>query len=85
LLWFHHVPWDRRLRSGATLWQELQDRYDAGVAAVERMRDIWQDLRAEIDPLRHAHVSQRLERQLENARLWREVCLDYFSRFVKGT
>jgi alpha-glucuronidase len=78
LLWFHHVPWDLRLQSGQTLWEELQHRYDAGVAFVETMRDIWQSLQGRIDPQRHAHVSKRLEQQLENARLWREVCLKYF-------
>ena len=78
LLWFHHVPWDLRLQSGQTLWEELQHRYDAGVAFVETMRDIWQSLQGKIDPQRHAHVSKRLEQQLENARLWREACLKYF-------
>ena len=78
LLWFHHVPWDLRLQSGQTLWEELQHRYDAGVAFVETMRDIWQSLQGKIDPQRHAHVNKRLEQQLENARLWREVCLKYF-------
>jgi alpha-glucuronidase len=40
LLWVHHVPWDRRLRSGLTLWEELQRRYDAGVASVQEMASI---------------------------------------------
>jgi alpha-glucuronidase len=84
LLWFHHVPWDHRLCSGRTLWQELQHRYAIGVAWVEKMLGIWQSLSAEIDPERHAHVSRRLEQQLENARLWRETCVDYFSQFVQG-
>ncbi|MFN2285825.1 MAG: hypothetical protein ACK2UQ_15515 [Anaerolineae bacterium] len=35
-----------------------------------------------IDPQRHKHVNERLGRQLENARLWREVCIDYFGQFV---
>ncbi len=84
LLWFHHVPWDHRLRSGQTLWQELQHRYDAGVASVERMRDIWQELEGRVDPQRHEHVSRRLEQQLDNARLWRKTCIDYFGQFVGG-
>jgi alpha-glucuronidase len=67
-----------RLRSGQTLWEELQHRYDAGVAFVENMRGIWQGLQAKLDPRRHEHVSRRLEQQLENARLWREVCVNYF-------
>lgn len=82
LLWFHHVPWSHRLPSGRTLWQELQQRYDAGVGFVEQMKGTWQGLRDEIDPRRHAHVSRRLEQQLENARLWRQVCLSYFGRFA---
>jgi alpha-glucuronidase len=83
LLWFHHVPWDHRLRSGRTLWEELQHRYDAGIAFVEEMVSIWQTLQAKIDPQRHKHVGERLKQQLENARLWREVCIDYFGRFAR--
>ncbi|MBI5302692.1 MAG: alpha-glucuronidase [Chloroflexi bacterium] len=82
LLWFHHASWDHLLASGRTLWQELQQRYDAGVAFVETMRDAWQSLQPKIDPARHAHVAARLAHQLENAREWREVCLGYFSRFA---
>ena len=81
LLWFHHVPWDHRLQSGRTLWEELRHRYDVGIAFVEQMRNLWQSLQARLDPERHAHVSRRLEQQLENARLWREVCIKYFGRF----
>jgi alpha-glucuronidase len=81
LLWFHHAPWDHRLQSGRTLWEELGHRYDAGVACVEKMRSTWQSLQDRIDPQRHEHVSRRLEQQLENARLWREVCLNYFGHF----
>jgi alpha-glucuronidase len=82
LLWFHHVPWDHRLRSGRTLWEELQSRYDTGVAFVEKMRSTWQSLQDRIDPQRHEHVSKRLKEQQENALLWREVCINYFRRFA---
>ncbi len=82
LLWFHHVPWDYRLQSGRTLWEELQFRYDAGVAFVEKMLDIWQGLQDGIDPQRHTHVGRRLKQQLKNARLWRKVCIDYFGHFA---
>jgi len=84
LLWFHHVPWEHTMRSGRTLWQELQHRYDVGVAFVERMCDIWQGLEGQVDPQRHEHVSQRLEQQLENAREWRKTCIDYFGQFARG-
>jgi alpha-glucuronidase len=84
LLWFHHVPWDYRLQSGRTLWEELRFRYDEGVAFVEKILDIWQGLQDGIDPRRHAHVGRRLKQQLKNARLWRKVCLDYFGHFANG-
>jgi alpha-glucuronidase len=83
LLWFHHVPWDHRLQSGRTLWEELQHRYDVGVAFVDEMCSIWQSLQARIDPVRHEHVGRRLKQQQENARLWREVCINYFGRFAE--
>ena len=82
LLWFHHVPWTHRLQSGKTLWEELQHRYDTGVAFVEKMRGIWQSLQTMVDPQRYAHVSARLEQQIENARVWREVCINHFNHIV---
>jgi alpha-glucuronidase len=82
LLWFHHVPWDHRLQSGRTLWDELQHRYSEGVAFVEEMVETWQGLQPNIDPERHRHVSKRLAQQLDNACEWRKVCLNYFGQFA---
>jgi alpha-glucuronidase len=82
LLWFHHVSWDYPLKSGSTLWEELQDCYRAGVTFVERMQNIWYGLRDRIDPQRYEQVSHRLQQQLENARFWKEVCINYFGRYA---
>ena len=41
LLWFHHVPWTYKMKSGSTLWQELCMKYNMGVAMVEVYRDFW--------------------------------------------
>ncbi len=79
VLWFHHAPWNHRLQSGRILWDELQYRYRAGIAFVKEMQNVWRALARDIDPARHAHVAERLEQQLENARQWRQVCLDYFN------
>ncbi len=81
LVWFHHVPWDHRLQSGRTLWEEMQILYNEGVAFVEQMVITWQDLKTVIDPQRHQHVSERLVLQLESAREWRDVCFGYFGQF----
>jgi alpha-glucuronidase len=82
LLWFHHVPWQHRLQSGRTLWEELQDHYDRGVGIVEQMETVWQSLQANLDAQRHDHVSQLLARQNENAHYWQAVCVNYFAQFV---
>jgi alpha-glucuronidase len=82
LMWFHHVPWSYRLPGGATLWEELKQRYDSGVAFVERMLGTWKGLQSGIDPLRHVQVSERLEDQLVNAREWRRTCVEYFHRYA---
>ncbi len=83
LLWFHHVPWNFRLRSGRTLYEELQARYDLGVEYVTGMRKIWESLLGKIDSQRFEHVKNKLEEQEENAKLWRIVCLEYFLRFTE--
>jgi len=84
LLWFHHVPWEHRLLSGRTLWDELGHRYQDGVTFVEKLQKAWQGLEPKIDSPRYEHVLDRLTKQLENARSWRDVCLEYFSQFALG-
>ena len=83
LLWFHHAPWTYRLKSGNTLWEELQLRYARGVKEVEDFTDIWQKARPAIDEQRWKEVDDRLQHQLENAKEWKKACLDYFGSFVK--
>ena len=80
LLWFHRVPWTRRLNSGRTLWEELQWRYNQGVREVEDYIRIWQDVRPQIDDQRWKEVDERLQRQLKDAKEWRDVCLGYFRK-----
>ena len=82
LLWFHHVPWDYPMKSGRTLWDELQFRYQKGVAVVEEMLATWKDLQPKIDAERYEHVLARLNLQLENARLWCDTCIEYFGSFA---
>lgn len=83
LLWFHHVPWDHRLKSGRTLWDELCLRYQAGVDGVRTLQRDWESLAGRIDPERHDAVRQRLARQEADARVWRDACLLYFGQFAQ--
>ena len=80
LLWFHRVPWTRRMNSGRTLWEEMQWRYNQGVSEVEDFIRVWQEVRPEIDEQRWNEVNDRLQRQLRDAKEWRDVCLGYFGK-----
>ena len=83
LLWFHHVPWDYRLASGRTLWDELVRRYYAGVDAVRRMQAAWAGLEGRVDPERFAQVRAFLAIQEKEARWWRDACVLYFQSFSR--
>ena len=78
LLWFHHQPWDFRVQSGRTLWQELAARYDRGVATVSDMRATWRTLAPFVDRQRFEAVSDMLEIQQEEAQWWRDASLAYW-------
>ena len=87
LLWFHHIPWDYKMKSRRTLWQELCHKYNEGIAEVDKYVRIWQDAKSSIitvdngDPQRWEEVNVRLLDQQQNAREWRDVCLKYFQTF----
>jgi len=83
LLWFHHVPWDRPLASGRTLWDELCLHYQSGVDEVRAWQKSWDALAGRIDPERHAFVASLLARQERDAAFWRDGCLLYFQTFSK--
>src|SRR6201991_1576817 len=83
LLWFHHVPWNYRMRSGQTLWTELALDYQRGVDWVRAAQKKWADLSAVIDPERHAEVTRKLAIQERDAVWWRDACLLYFQTFSK--
>ena len=78
LLWFHHLPWDYRMPSKRTLWEELVARYDRGVLEVGRMQERWDGLRGVVDAQRWNDTAQRLAQQRVEAQWWRDASLAYF-------
>ena len=83
LLWFHRVPWTYRMKSGRTVYEEMQYRYTRGVQEVEDFIQVWNEAKPYIDDQRWQEVDARLQHQLKNAKEWRKVCLDYFGSFTK--
>lgn len=86
LLWFNHVPWTYKMKSGSTLWQELCMKYNMGVAMVEVYRDFWHTSAKQYmkgHEQEWQHTDSLLNVQLENAKEWRNTCLKYFQTFSK--
>ncbi|MDT8758537.1 alpha-glucuronidase [Sphingomonas psychrotolerans] len=83
LLWFHHLPWDYRTRSGRSVWDELVTRYDQGVDAVQAMQTAWEALKHRVDSQRWAEVRDFLAIQHDEAQWWRDASVAYFQSISK--
>jgi len=83
LLWFHHLSWDYRLKSGTSLWDGLVTHYSRGVATVDGMGRTWATLAPYVDAERHAEVADFLAIQRNEAQWWRDASIAYFQTFAK--
>ena len=81
LLWFHHLSWDYRLKSGETLWDGLVSRYDRGIREVEDMRRTWASLTGYVGPHAYRQTLDMLDMQLREAHWWRDASIAYFQGF----
>jgi alpha-glucuronidase len=83
LLWYHHVPWNYKMKSGRTLWDELCHRYYQGADSVRRMQQQWSTLKGIVDEERFQQVSSLISIQHQEAIWWRNACVLYFQTFSK--
>lgn len=83
LLWFHHVAWNYKMKSGKTMWAELCTKYYAGVEAVRAEQKAWESMKEYIDNQRFEQVKMLLKVQEKEAVWWRNACLLYFQTFSK--
>ena len=81
LAWFHHVPWDHRMKSGRTFWDELCHKYDDGVRETRRFLTVWDAMQPYVDSQRFEDVQHKLRIQARDAEWWRDACLLYFQTF----
>ncbi|MGO1298488.1 MAG: alpha-glucuronidase family glycosyl hydrolase [Vibrio sp.] len=81
LLWFHHLPWDYKMASGDTLWNELVKHYYHGVDEVIAMQKEWLALKGQIDNNQFNQVRMALAIQVKEAKWWRDACVLYFQTF----
>ncbi len=83
MLWFHHLPWDYKMKSGRTLWDEMCYRYDTGVKQVREFQKVWDKVQPYVDSERFTLVQSKLRQQCLNAQLWKDACLLYFQQFSR--
>ena len=83
LLWFHHLPWDYKMHSGRTLWDEICYKYDSGLQQVRQFQKIWDKTQPYVDEERFYSVQKKLRDQCCNAQIWKDACLLYFQQFSR--
>jgi alpha-glucuronidase len=83
LLWFHHLPWDYKMKSGRTLWDELCIHYDSGLQQVREFQKIWDRAEPFVDAQRFREVQSNLRKQNVNAQEWKDACVLYFQQFSR--
>ena len=81
LTWFHHVPWDFKMKSGRTFWDELCHKYDDGVHEARHFLAVWDAMQPYVDAQRFSEVQRKLRIQARDAEWWRDACLLYFQTF----
>ncbi|MGN6296178.1 MAG: alpha-glucuronidase [Ginsengibacter sp.] len=83
LLWFHHLPWNYKMKNGRTLWDDLCYHYEEGVNQVREFQKVWDKAGVYVDSTRFMEVQRKLRIQCVNAILWKDACTLYFQQFSK--
>jgi alpha-glucuronidase len=78
LLFFHHVPWTYKLRTGETVIQYVYDSHYTGAEEAAQLGDEWATLKDKIDPQLYEDERARLEYQAGHAIVWRDAIVQYF-------
>ena len=81
LLWFHHLPWDYKMKNGRILWDEICYNYETGLQQVREFQKTWDKVEAYVDTARFTLVQSKLRTQCRDAQVWKDACLLYFQKF----
>ncbi|WP_078394152.1 alpha-glucuronidase family glycosyl hydrolase [Shouchella patagoniensis] len=80
LLFFHHVPYRHRLKSGKTVIQHIYDSHFAGVEKVEQWANEWSTFKETVPKHQADHIEAKFDAQLKNAKEWRDRINTYYYR-----
>jgi alpha-glucuronidase len=81
ILWFHHLPWDHKMKSGRTLWDELCYTYQEGIDEAASFIKVWESVEKYVDNQRYENIHRKIVRQAKDAIWWRDACMLYFQTF----
>ena len=80
ILFFHRLSYGFRMKNGKTLLQNIYDTHFEGYDEAASMLEMWKNLKDSLEDEVYKSVLSRFERQLANAREWRDQINTYFSR-----
>lgn len=78
LLWFHHVPYTQRLKSGETVIQHFYDAHYAGSENAQTYAPRWEALKGKIDEQRFREVLFRFQYQAGHSIVWRDAINNFY-------
>lgn len=80
LLFFHHVPYTWKLKSGKTVIQHIYDTHFEGVEMVDEMVEQFMKLKDKLPKKAYERMTGRFIEQKNHAREWRDQINAYFYR-----
>jgi alpha-glucuronidase len=80
LLFFHHIPYTWKLKTGKTLIQHIYDSHFQGEEEARGLAADWDSLKGAVPEEVYKRVKERFDLQLDNAREWRDQVNSYFYR-----
>lgn len=80
LLFFHHIPYTWKLKTGKTLIQHIYDSHFQGEEEARGLAADWDSLKDAVPEEVYKRVKERFDLQLDNAREWRDQVNSYFYR-----
>ncbi|KAG9762204.1 alpha glucuronidase, partial [Aureobasidium melanogenum] len=78
LLWFHHVNYTQKLKSGKTVIQHFYDAHYAGANTAQTFAQQWESLAGKIDSQRFDEQLYRLKYQAGHSLVWRDAIVNFY-------
>ncbi len=80
LLFFHHIPYTWKLKTGKTLIQHIYDSHFQGYEEAKKLAEDWKTFKGKVPERTFNCVSHRFEMQVNNAHEWCDQVNSYFFR-----